>query len=405
MISGLRGRWVQEMRDITKHKMGASRPVFQCRPMRMALACAACLTGFASGPATAADLRVTPAQQAEAARTAREGIPVADLAPDAPQQYTVRRGDTLWDISARYLRQPWRWPELWGMNRTQVRNPHLIYPGQILYLITRDGRAYLSSTAPQDGGTVHLSPHTRQGDIDSGAIPSIAPQDIEPFLTQPLVVAQSQLDTSARIVALPESRVYLGHGEQAYVRGIADSPTLVGSEWQIYRPLKPLRDPATREVLGYEAEYLGNGRMVRGPQGPDAVSTVQVVSSRQEMGVGNLMMPQPPRSASSYMPHAPEATITGLVAGVYGGVRYGGARQVVVLNVGSQAGVENGHVLQLSRASARVKDRTEGNRVITLPEERYGLVFVFRVFDRVSYALVTDASNIVNVGDAVSTPN
>jgi nucleoid-associated protein YgaU len=388
------------MRDITKHKIRTGWPIFQGLTLA-GLAVAGCM----ASSAIAADLRVTPAQQAEAARTARTGIPVADLAPDAPQQYTVRRGDTLWDISGRYLRQPWRWPELWGMNRAQVRNPHLIYPGQILYLITRDGRAYLSTTPAHGDGTIRLSPHTRAGAIESDALPSIAPQDIEPFLTQPLVVAQAQLDTSARIVALPESRVYLGHGEQAYVRGVSDSPTLIGSEWQIYRPLKPLRDPATREVLGYEAEYLGNGRIVRGPQGPDAVSTVQVLSSRQEMGVGNLMMPQPPRSASSYMPHAPDGAIQGLVAGVYGGVRYGGARQVVVLNVGSNAGVENGHVLQLSRASARVPDRTDGGRVIALPEEQYGLVFVFRVFERVSYALVTDAANIVNVGDAVSTPN
>lgn len=388
------------MRDRTKHKMGAGRPFFQGSLLMMVMATAAL-----SGPGIAANRTVTPTQHAEAARAAQQGIPVADLAPDAPQQYTVRRGDTLWDISARYLRQPWRWPELWGMNRAQVRNPHLIYPGQILYLVTRDGRAYLSTTAPHDGDTIRLSPHTRPGAIESDAIPSIAPQEIEPFLTQPLVVAQDQLDTSARIVALPESRVYLGHGEQAYVRGIEDNPTLVGSEWQIYRPLKPLRDPATREVLGYEAEYLGNGRITRGPQGPDAVSTVQVVSSRQEMGVGNLMMPQPPRSASTYMPHAPESDIQGLIAGVYGGVRYGGARQVVVLNIGSQAGVEAGHVLQLSRASARVADRTDGNRTIALPEERYGLVFVFRVFDRVSYALVTDAANVVNVGDAVRTPN
>ncbi len=393
------------MRDITKDNMGSMAPVFHPRHALRAAVLTILLTAGGTLPVHAADLTVSTGQRAEAARAARDGIPVAELAPNAPQQYTVQRGDTLWGISGRYLRKPWRWPELWGMNRTQVRNPHLIYPGQILYLITRDGRAYLSSSPGGGDGTVRLTPTTRVGDIESNAIPSIAPQDIEPFLTQPLVVDQATLDTSARIVALPESRVYLGEGESAYARGIPDSGALIGSEWQIYRPLKPVRDPATREVLGYEAEHLGNGRIVRAPQGPDAVSTVQVVSSRQEMGVGNLMVPQPPRTAAHYVPHAPEADIKGLVASVYGGVRYGGSRQVVVLNIGARAGLEPGHVLQMSRAGVKVADRTDSNRAILLPEERYGLAFVFRVFDRVSYALVTDASNTVNVGDAVSTPN
>ncbi|WP_306855498.1 LysM peptidoglycan-binding domain-containing protein [Cupriavidus necator] len=393
------------MRDLTKEHQAASGrrlhafiPRFACSLMS-----AAAFTALTALPAVAADLAVTTAQQAEAQRSARQGIPVADLAADAPSQYSVRAGDTLWGISGRFLRQPWRWPELWGMNQQQIRNPHLIYPGQILYLVQRDGRAWLS-TAPGSGDTVRLSPQMRSGATEGAAILSIPAADIEPFLIRPLVVDQGTLDTSARIVAVSESRVILGRDDTGYARGIpADAPP--GSDWQAYRPATPVRDPVTQAVLGYEAEYEGNVRLARGAQGPDAVSTLQVTQARQEMGVGTMLMPQPAREALRYVPHAPDAQLDGRVAKVYGGVEFGGARQVVVLNLGSQAGVEPGHVLALSRTGETVADKTDSNRAIRLPDERYGLAFVFRVFPGVSYALVTDASNVITVGDRATSPH
>ncbi|GAB2447545.1 LysM peptidoglycan-binding domain-containing protein [Cupriavidus yeoncheonensis] len=350
----------------------------------------------------AADLTVSPAQHAEAQRVAQQGIPATDLSPNAPSQYTVRNGDTLWGISGQYLRQPWRWPELWGMNRQQVRNPHLIYPGQVLYLIQRDGRAWLSTT-PGANGTVRLTPAVR-GDAEGAAILSIASKDIEPFLIRPLVVDEGTLATSARIVAVPESHVYLGRGDSAYARGIAPDTAAVGSDWQAFRPVTPVYDPVTGQVLGYEAEYEGNARLTREPGGPDAVSTLRVTQAQQEMGVGTLLLPQPMREAVRYVPRAPETQVDGRVAKVYGGVQYGGAKQVVVLNVGANVGLEPGHVLALSRTGEVVNDRTDGNRHIALPDERYGLAFVFRVFQGVSYALVTDASNVIEVGDRVISP-
>ncbi|RDK08041.1 LysM peptidoglycan-binding domain-containing protein [Cupriavidus lacunae] len=393
------------MRDLTKEHQAASGRrlhAFIPKSAHALLLSAAGFTAAAALPALAADLTVTPAQQAEAQRIAQQGIPVSDLSPNAPSQYTVRKGDTLWGISGNFLRQPWRWPELWGMNRQQIRNPHLIYPGQILYLIQRDGRAWLSTT-PGGSGTVRLSPQMRGGDADGAAILSIAAADIEPFLIRPLVVDQDTLATSARIVAVSESRVILGRDDTGYARGIpADAPQ--GGDWQAYRPVTPVRDPVTNSVLGYEAEYEGNVRLARGAQGPDAVSTMQVTQARQEMGVGTLLMPQPAREALRYVPHAPDAQLDGRIAKVYGGVEFGGARQVVVLNLGSQAGVEPGHVLALSRTGETVTDKTDSNRAIRLPDERYGLAFVFRVFPGVSYALVTDASNVISVGDRASSP-
>ncbi|ABF10438.1 conserved hypothetical protein (putative peptidoglycan-binding domain, LysM-type) [Cupriavidus metallidurans CH34] len=353
----------------------------------------------------AADLSVSPVQLAEADRTAQQGIPVADLSPNAPSQYTVRSGDTLWGISGQYLRQPWRWPQLWGMNRQQVHNPHLIYPGQILYLVQRDGRAYLSTNPPGGAsGDVRLSPRIRGNGGDGEAIQSIASSDIEPFLIRPLVVDQGTVDTSARIVALPDARVYMGRGDMAYARGIAPADASLGSDWQAFRPASPVLDPVTGRVIGFEAAYEGSVRVTRGPEGPNAVTTVQATQSLQEIGPGSLLLPQPQRELIRYVPHAPDGEVEGRVAAVYGGVRYGGAKQIVVLNIGANAGLEPGHVLALSSDGGHVADPTDGNRAIELPDDRYGLAYVYRVFPGVAYALVTDASNVMKVGDIASTP-
>jgi nucleoid-associated protein YgaU len=371
-----------------------------------ALSAVAAAALFCAGALHAAERAVSPAQQAQATTAAQAGVAESELAANAPAQYTVRRGDTLWAISGKYLKRPYRWPELWGMNREQIRNPHLIYPGQVLYLHHANGRAWLSSSqASADGSTVRLPPHARVAGQDGDAIPSIPSAAIEPFLTQPIVVDEEMLATPARIMELPEGRVYLGKGESAYARGLpAGEAGAAGTEWQGYRPVRPLKDPVTGRVLGYEADFLGTLRVVRPATGPQAVSKLEVLSSKEEMGVGTQLMPVPPRVPVRYSPHAPEGDVHGVVAKVTGGVRFGGTDQVVVLNIGSTNGVEAGHVLALSRAGLVTTDRTAGNEAVQLPEERYGLAFVFRVFPHVAYALVTDASNAVEVGDAVSNP-
>ena len=385
----------------------AMQPATKARqPYVCALSAVAAAALFCVGAAHAVERTVTPAQQAQAATAAQAGIPESELSTSAPAQYTVRRGDTLWAISGKYLKRPYRWPELWGMNREQIRNPHLIYPGQILYLHHANGRAWLStSPASADGSTVRLSPHTRVSGQDGDAISSIPAAAIEPFLTQPIVVDEETLATPARIFSLPEGRVYLGKGENAYARGLPEGEGgRAGAEWQAYRPVRPLKDPVTGNVLGYEADFLGTLRVVRAATGPQAVTKMEVLSSKEEMGAGSQLMPLPPRVPVRYVPHAPEGDVHGVVAKVTGGVRFGGTDQVIVLNIGSQQGLEPGHVLSLARAGAAVKDATAGNEVVQLPEERYGLAFVFRVFPHVAYALVTDASNTVEVGDAVSNP-
>lgn len=390
------------MRDLTKEQAASGRRLHE---FTLAILSVAGITTGMTMAVQAADLSVSPVQLAEADRTAQQGIPVADLSPNAPSQYTVRSGDTLWGISGQYLRQPWRWPQLWGMNRQQVHNPHLIYPGQILYLVQRDGRAYLSTNPPGGAsGDVRLSPRIRGNGGDGEAIQSIASSDIEPFLIRPLVVDQGTVDTSARIVALPDARVYMGRGDMAYARGIAPADASLGSDWQAFRPASPVLDPVTGRVIGFEAAYEGSVRVTRGPEGPNAVTTVQATQSLQEIGPGSLLLPQPQRELIRYVPHAPDGEVEGRVAAVYGGVRYGGAKQIVVLNIGANAGLEPGHVLALSSDGGHVADPTDGNRAIELPDDRYGLAYVYRVFPGVAYALVTDASNVMKVGDIASTP-
>ncbi|WP_238264337.1 LysM peptidoglycan-binding domain-containing protein [Cupriavidus pauculus] len=390
------------MRDLTKEQAASGR---RLHAFTLAMLCVSGVTAGAAMAVQAADLNVSAAQVAQADATAQQGIPVSELAPNAPSQYTVRSGDTLWGISGQYLRQPWRWPALWGMNRQQVRNPHLIYPGQILYLVQRDGRAYLSTTAPGGArGDTRLSPRVRGDGADGDAILSIPASDIEPFLKRPLVVEKDAVDTSARIVALSDARVYMGRGDTGFVRGIGQTEASVGSDWQAFKPALPVRDPVSNEVIGYEAQYQGSVRVTRGPEGPDAVTTVQATQSPQEMGAGSLLLPQPARELVRYVPHAPDGDIQAHIAAVYGGVQFGGAKQVVVLNLGANAGLEPGHVLALSRVGGVVKDPTDGNRNITLPDDRYGLAYVYRVFPGIAYALVTDANSVMKVGDLATTP-
>jgi hypothetical protein len=346
---------------------------------------------------------------------AKAGVPLSALTPGAPPSHTVQPGDTLWDIAKLFLKSPWRWPELWGMNLAEIANPHLIYPGQVLTLV-REGdnaRLRLGQAPPSNGtddtrplATVKLSPRVRSQVMDSGAIASIPMQLILPFLNEATVLDQDSLASAPRIVAAQEGRVMISRGETAYVRG--ELPA--GNQFALYREVKPLRDPANGEVLGFEAGFVGTVRLVR-PEtlspnnGLPVPATFVMTSARQEAGVGDRLAPLPPRDYSAYMPHPPAAPMDGQVISIYGEALNAGQNQIVALNRGVRDGVERGHVLALWRAGASAVDRT-GNQPqpIQLPDERSGLLFVFRVFDRVSYALILSAVDPVRAGDRISQP-
>lgn len=330
-------------------------------------------------------------------------VPAADLKASAPDRYTVVQGDTLWSISQRYLDAPHRWPELWEMNRDTLRSPHRIYPGDVLVLDRNRGRL-----AVMPSETVKLSPQVRAESSPAQAIPSIPPSVIEPYLTRPLVIEPDGLDNAPEIVATEENRVILGAGNVAYARGLSNTKE---ETWHIYRRGRALVDPDTNLTVGYEATFLGSARVRRHGE----PSTIEIITANQEITKGDRLVaagsPLPP----NYAPHAPSAKISGRVMSIYGGVGTvgeGSRNSVVTLNRGRADGLEVGHVLALLRLGSVVGQKRQLSGTIErasmtgmrVPDERYGLVFVFRVFDRVSYALVMDVSRPVNPLDVVQTP-
>ncbi len=345
----------------------------------------------------------------------------AGLQDNAPDRYVVVPGDTLWGIAAKFLKDPWRWPETWKLNQEQLKNPHLIYPGDVIVL---DRSKEQPELRVEMGDTVKLSPRIRAEDTSKQAVPSIPPRVIEPFLSRPLIIEPDGLDNAPRIIAAQADRVFLGSGDVAYVSGIKDAK--LDSLWQIYRPGKPLVDPQSQKTLGYEAVFLGDSRVTK--TGDPA--TIRIFAAQQEIGKGDRLIAAGPLVLNTYAPHAPKALIQGNIIATRGGLRETGPQNVVTLNKGSSDGLEPGHVLVLSRLGRTVEDNTPHKKAGTtrnvpwynmtmsevfsrttteketakLPDERYGLVYVFRTFDRVSYALVMSASRPVLLNDVVTTP-
>ncbi len=368
---------------------------------------AAVLTAAVCAPAAAA-YPVTEQQRSTAQRSAETGVPLSELAANAPDVYTVKRGDTLWGISGLFLKRPWRWPELWGMNLQQIRNPHLIYPGQTLYLDKSNGRARLRMGAAPNN-TVRLSPHARASGLGNGALASIPFHLIEPFLTEAVIFESDALNSAPRIVATQEGRVLLSRGDTAFVRGDLGADTA----YRIFREARALKDPTTGEILGYEAPYVGTAEYVRqgetltGTDGkPEIVPASFIVTSiRQEANVGDRLAPVASQEFMNYAPHSPDKPLSGQLVSIYGGATMAGQNQIVTLNRGASDGIERGHVLALLRDGARAIDTTDPARArLKLPDERQGTLFVFRVFNRMSYALILTVDEPVKVGDKFTQP-
>lgn len=329
-----------------------------------------------------------------------------ELKDNPPNSYTVVKGDTLWDISGRFLKKPWRWPEIWRMNQDEIKNPHLIYPGDVIVLDLSGASPKLKLLAKGKNGreTIKLTPSARSEDLSAKAIPAIPPGAIEPFLTKPLVIEKNGLANAPRIIATQEDRVVLGAGNTAYVTGLTSDK---GSRWQVYRPGKPLIDPDTKEVLGYEAIYLGEARVLAFAE----VSTIEIEKSTQEIIRGDRLVVAPSPDFPTYVPHVPGQEVKGRIIAAYDGVAEVGQNAVVTLNRGVRDGLETGHVLSILRTGNIVrtgKGYGESGKnlktAVRLPDERYGVAFVFRTFDRVSYALVMEIDRPVQILDLVQNP-
>ena len=356
------------------------------------------------------------------------------IKPDAPDRYTVVPGDTLWGISQRYTDSPWRWPELWNLNREQIRNPHLIYPGYVIVLDRERGQLTIGAgterapgTTPADtgaaptaptaptpptapatasvpSGAVKIGPRIRAESLARQEIPSIPPSAIEPFLSRPLVIEPDGLEKGPTIIATQSDRVLLSTGNAAYVRGIGKSKD---DTWYVYRKGNPLVDPDTNQTLAYEAVYLGTAQLTR----PGEPATVTLTDTVLEVGAGDKLVAAGRPQSVNYAPRAPNSQIKGRVIAIYGGVgKVGeaGPQQVISINRGKSNGLEVGHVLALYNLGGTVRDTSksagDASARLQLPDERAGLAFVFRVFDRVSYALIMQASKPVAPLDVVQTP-
>lgn len=331
------------------------------------------------------------------------------LKPDAPDRYVVVPGDTLWGISQRYTDSPWRWPELWGLNKDAIRNPHLIYPGYVILLDRARGQLTIgdkgaapSAATTTESGSVKLGPRVRSEAVAREQIPSIPASIIEPFLSRPLVVEPDGLDKAPTIVGTQSDRVILAEGNAAYVRGMGSSKE---ESWYVFRRGGPLVDPDTKQTLAYEAIYLGTARLDR----PGDPSTVVLTTAVQEVGAGDKLVAAGRPQPISYAPHAPAKPIRGRVINIYGGlgqVGEAGPQSIISINRGARDGIEVGHVLAIYSLGGSVRDVSKvGNDAsIKLPDERAGLAFVFRVFNRVSYALVMKVARPVAPLDVVQNP-
>ena len=390
---------------------------------KTALGALAVIAAFTCTPTFAQKYPITDAQRSTAQQVAEKGIPVSELAPNAPDTYVVKRGDTLWDISRLYLKQPWRWPELWGMNLKALPNPHLIFPGQTLYLDKSDGYARLRTQPTGGSDTVRLSPRTRTDSLASLALPTLKTHLIAPFLVEPLVADAATIEQAPRLVATTDQRVLMAAGDRVYARGNPDAPlsTKPGQprSFRVFREAIPLKDPVTGEVLGYEARYLGNAELARSETTEEisdgkgnlkqepVPATVDITSTKEEIRAGDRMLPEPPRTFKNYIPHEPQTSVNARVVSIYGStpVAVAGQNQVIAINMGTAQGMEPGHVLTLLTQGDRVRDTTaEGKPTIKLPSEHNGLAIVFLTFERVSYALLLDVRTGVRVGDRLVNP-
>ena len=321
----------------------------------------------------------------------------SELAPDAPNKHVVVPGDTLWGISAKFLKDPFRWNELWKQNSDEVKNPHRIYPGQVLVLDMVDGQPRLRLESGGEIPTVKAMPEIRVT-RRSEEIPAIPQQVIEPFLSQPLVAELGALDSSPRIVSIQSDRVFGSTGDLAYVTKIASGAP---RQWQVYRPGNILKDPKSGEPIGYEAILLGSANLVK--EGEPA--TVRITTARQEIGKDDRLVPAPRPDIVNYPLHKPTAAIDSRVVSIYGDSTAGGRYSILAISGGQKSGIEVGHVLALSHTGQVISDRYRNSRLdVTLPNERYGLLYVFRTFQKVSYALVMEAKQPVEIGDTVGIP-
>jgi len=331
---------------------------------------------------------------------------------DAPDRHVVVKGDTLWDISAKFFNDPWKWQQIWGLNKDSIKNPHWIYPGDVVLLDRDKGTlrigdagvpaalAASSSTIPAtaNNNVVKLSPRAREVISEHDSIPLIPFDAIAPFLVKPLVVDDTILSGEPTLVGTYEHRTLLGFNDIAYVSNMR---TDKGTEWQVYRLGQTFVDPDSREVLGHEVNYLGDATVEKFAP----ISELRITKAVSEIATGDFFAQSAQTFTYNFEPHAPNSRIAAKVISIYGGVNQAGQNAIITINKGKRDGLEDGHVLALYQKGEVLKNGSLFRRNdISLPNLRYGLILVFRTFEKVSYALVLQTRLPTQLLDTAQTP-
>jgi len=372
-----------------KHKPLSGRRLV---PLLIAMA----LAGCASAPQQPRKAAPAPKKPAPAPVAKAPAPKPLVLRPDHPQRYVVRKGDTLWDISAHFLRDPWRWPELW-YNNPQIHNPHLIYPGDVLTLTYIGGRPVLRVQRAHP--TVKLEPSVRVEPIET-AIPTIPLDVIGPFLSQPLVVSHQALENAPYIVSSEGQHLIAGTDNRVYVRGLHGTSA---KDFVVVRPGRALRNPDDHsDILGYQAVKVADAHLLHGGD----PATLRIVRARREVVDGDkLLHVADHRFANHFTPRAPAGPVQGRILDSESGVYNIGQYSVVAINLGKAQKMRPGDVLAVYHTGETVRAPEHSGEKVKLPDERVGLVMVFRVFDRVSYALVMNATREIHPLDRVVNPD
>lgn len=373
----------------------AGLPVGMESPMKFSQSGSIKQRGFRSSLASI--LLVTLASFASGLNAQQGGGVV--LNPSHPDTYVVKSGDTLWDISARFLRDPWYWPEIWYVN-PQVANPHLIYPGDVLTLVYVDGKPQLRLERGTAVNSGKLSPRVREEPLES-AIYTLPYGVVAPFLSKGMVLEKGELEKLPYIVALRDDHLVGATGNDVYVRG---KPIDLDGSYSLIHPGERLIDPDDGDVVGYEGIFVAEGKVIRAGD----PATVKLNASAQEAVKGDRLLSHALTLPMHFMPRAPAKPVEGRIIHVVDGVTQIGQYQVVIINRGARHGLESGHVLSVWQAGEQITDMVKSgvfNRKVQLPDERAGLLMVFKTYDRISYGLIVSAESAIHELDKVRNPD
>jgi LysM repeat protein len=314
------------------------------------------------------------------------------LAQDHPNEYVVQVGDTLWDISSTFLKDPWLWPEIWYVN-PDIENPHLIYPGDVLGLVSIDGQTRITNVR---ASTYRMSPQARVTPL-SQAVTSISYESIAAFLSSGVILEKDQADALPYLLDTRGDHLIASAGNEVYVRGVEnDQPS---SRYNIVHVGDPLIDPDDDHMIGYHGILIGEASLRR--TGDPA--TIAITKSTQEAIMGDRLLPAAVDVPLNFFPRKPSINIDGRIISVVGGVTQIGQYQVVVMNRGSNNDLSVGDVLSVYQTGEVIEDRFGGGEV-QLPDEIAGTVMVFKTYDRISYGLVMEATHAIHIHDTVRNP-